>query len=78
MAIMVAVVGAMSAFYHDKLDWKNPAHRDMVALRIVGKMPTLAAMAYKTAIGQPIVYPKKKYSVAENFLYMMFSTPMEE
>ncbi|KAF4662509.1 hypothetical protein FOZ61_002401 [Perkinsus olseni] len=78
MAIMVAVVGAMSAFYHDKLDWRNPAHRDMVALRIVGKMPTLAAMAYKTAIGQPIVYPKKKYTVAENFLHMMFSTPMEE
>jgi citrate synthase len=80
MAIMVAVVGALSAFYHHELAgwWSDPLQRDMTAIRIIGKFPTIAAMAYKTAIGQPIVYPRKSLSYAGNFLHMMFSTPMEE
>ena len=80
MAIMVAVVGALSAFYHHELAswWSDPLQRDMTAIRIIGKFPTIAAMAYKTAIGQPIVYPKKSLSYAGNFLHMMFATPMEE
>jgi citrate synthase len=80
MSIMVAVVGALSAFYHHELaSWfTDPLQRDITAIRIVGKFPTIAAMAYKTAIGQPINYPKKSLSFAGNFLYMMFATPMEE
>ena len=80
MAIMVAVVGALSAFYHHELAgwWTDPLQRDMTAIRIVGKFPTIAAMAYKTSIGQPIMYPRKALSYAGNFLHMMFATPMEE
>eukprot|EP00486_Rosalina_sp_Unknown_P003195 CAMPEP_0201574292 /NCGR_PEP_ID=MMETSP0190_2-20130828/18696_1 /ASSEMBLY_ACC=CAM_ASM_000263 /TAXON_ID=37353 /ORGANISM="Rosalina sp." /LENGTH=573 /DNA_ID=CAMNT_0048002345 /DNA_START=119 /DNA_END=1840 /DNA_ORIENTATION=+ len=78
MAIMCAVVGALSSFYHDEMDIHNLDHRLLSAYRIIAKMPTLAAMAYKTSIGQPIVYPKNSLSFAENFLYMMFSIPAEE
>lgn len=78
MAIMVGVIGALSAFYHDSLDIHNPEQRMLASLRLLAKMPTLAAMAYKYSIGQPFVYPKNKYSYAENFLHMMFSTPCED
>lgn len=78
MAIMVGVVGALSAFYHDKLDIENPEHRKAAAHRIIAKMPTLAAMCYKYSLGQPFVYPLNKFSLAENFLHMMFSTPCDE
>lgn len=77
MAIMVGVVGALSAFYHDSLDIDNPKHRMMSAYRLIAKMPTLAAMAYKSSIGQPIVYPRNDLTFAENFLYMMFALPSE-
>lgn len=78
MAIMVGVVGALSAFYHDTLDIKNPEHRTISALRLIAKMPTIAAMCYKYSIGQPFMYPMNKLSYAENFLRMMFGTPCEE
>jgi citrate synthase len=80
MAITVSVIGALSAFYHHELAgwWTDPLQRDMTAIRIIGKFPTIAAMAFKTAIGQPVMYPKKNLSYAANFLYMMFATPMEE
>jgi citrate synthase len=78
MAIMCGVVGALSAFYHDSLEIMNPAHRELAALRLIAKLPTLAAMAYKYSIGQPFVYPKNKLNYAENFLHMMFTVPAEE
>lgn len=78
MAIMVGVVGALSAFYHDTLDIKNPEHRSISALRLIAKMPTIAAMCYKYSIGQPMMQPRNRLSYAENFLHMMFSTPCEE
>ena len=78
MAIMCGVVGALSAFYHDHLDIKNEQHREVSALRLIAKMPTLAAMCYKYSIGQPFVYPLNKMGYAENFLYMMFSVPTEQ
>lgn len=78
MAIMCGVVGALSAFYHDSLDIKNEQHREVAALRLIAKMPTLAAMCYKYSIGQPFVHPLNKMDYAENFLYMMFSVPSEE
>lgn len=78
MAIMCGVVGALSAFYHDSLDIKNESHREVAALRLIAKMPTLAAMSYKYSIGQPFVYPLNKMSYAENFLHMMFAVPNEE
>lgn len=78
MAIMCGVVGALSAFYHDSLDIKNESHRELSALRLIAKMPTLAAMCYKYSIGQPFVQPLNKMSYAENFLHMMFSVPSEE
>lgn len=78
MAIMCGVVGALSAFYHDSLDINNEKHRDISAIRLIAKMPTLAAMAYKFSIGQPFVYPRNDLNYAENFLYMMFSNPCEE
>ena len=77
MAIMVSVVGALSAFY-DKdhgLDYDDAETRDVAGLRVVGKMTTLAAMAYKTAHGQPIVYPRDDLNLAENFMYMLFALP---
>lgn len=78
MAIMCGVVGALSAFYHDSLEIANPSHRELAALRLIAKMPTIAAMAYKYSIGQPFVYPKNSLTYAENFLHMMFSVPAEE
>ncbi|MDB6097130.1 MAG: gltA [Francisellaceae bacterium] len=78
MAIMCGVVGALSAFYHDSLDINNEQHREVAALRLIAKMPTLAAMAYKYSIGQPFVYPQNDLSYAENFLRMMFAVPAEE
>lgn len=78
MAIMVGVVGALSAFYHDTLDIKNPEHRAVSALRLIAKMPTIAAMCYKYSVGQPFMPPQNRMSYAENFLHMMFATPCEE
>jgi len=77
MAIMCGVVGALSAFYHDSLEIKNPKHRDLAALRLIAKMPTIAAMAFKYSMGQPFNYPKNNLNYAENFLHMMFSVPAE-
>ncbi len=78
MSIMIGVVGALSAFYHDSLDINNPKHREISAMRLIAKVPTLAAMCYKYSIGQPFVYPKNKLSYSANFLHMMFSVPCEE
>ncbi|MDX1901399.1 MAG: citrate synthase [Gammaproteobacteria bacterium] len=78
MAVMVGVVGALSAFYHDTLDIKNTEHRAISALRLIAKMPTIAAMCYKYSIGQPFMPPQNHMSYAENFLHMMFATPCEE
>ena len=78
MAIMVGVVGALSAFYHDSSNIKDPESREIAAIRLISKMPTLAAMSYKYAIGQPFMPPQKKYSYTENFLNMMFGTPYED
>ena len=78
MAIMVAVVGALSAFYHDSLDINDPTQRMITSHRLIAKMPTIAAMAYKFSVGQPFVYPRNDLTYAENFLYMMFSLPAEE
>ncbi|OAU96161.1 Citrate synthase si [Moraxella catarrhalis] len=77
MAIMVGVVGALSAFYHNHLDISDPQHRDNTAVDLIAKVPTLAAMSYKYSIGEPFMYPRKDFSYAENFLYMMFATPGE-
>lgn len=74
MAIMCGVVGALSAFYHDK-DFADQEHRDIAMFRLVAKMPTISAMCYKYTMGQPFIYPKNELSYAENFLHMMFSTP---
>jgi len=78
MAILTGLVGAMSAFYHDSTDINNAEHREIAAIRLIAKMPTLVAMAYKYSIGQPFVYPKNNLSYAGNFLHMMFATPCEE
>ncbi len=78
MAIMVAVVGALAAFYHDSLDISNQAHREITADRLIAKMPTIAAMVYKYTIGQPFAYPRNDLDYASNFLHMMFSNPCEE
>lgn len=77
MAIMVGVVGALSAFYHDSLDIKNPESRHLSAIRLLAKMPTIAAMCYKYSIGQPFMPPQNELSYSENFLSMMFKTPCE-
>lgn len=78
MAVMVANVGAMSAFYHDSLDISDPHQRMVASLRMIAKMPTMAAMAYKYSIGQPFVYPKNSLSYAGNFLNMCFAVPCED
>ncbi len=78
MAVMCGVVGALAAFYHDKLDINDPKHREISAHRLIAKMPTIAASAYKYSIGQPFVYPRNTLGYAENFIHMMFSTPCEE
>lgn len=77
MAIMVGVVGALSAFYHDSLDINNPDHRNIAALRLIAKMPTIAAMCHKYSLGLPFMYPQNHLSYAENFLHMMFAVPSE-
>ncbi len=77
MAVMVGVVGALSAFYHDSLDVNNETHRELAAFRLISKIPTIAAMCYKYSIGQPFIYPQNDMSYAENFLHMMFSVPCE-
>jgi citrate synthase len=78
MAILVGVVGALSAFYHDSLDIDDPKHRMVSAHRLIAKMPTLVAMTYRYNQGLPFIYPQNKYNYAENFLNMMFSVPAEE
>ena len=78
MAIMTGLVGALSAFYHDSTDITNPQHREISAIRLIAKMPTLVAMAYKYTVGQPYVYPKNELSYAGNFMRMMFATPCED
>jgi len=78
MAVMTGLVGGLSAFYHDSTDINNPEHREIAAIRLIAKMPTLVAMAYKYSIGQPFMYPKNELSYAGNFLHMMFATPCEE
>ncbi len=78
MALMVGVVGALSAFYHEAMDITNAAHREQSAFRLIAKLPTIASMAYKYNIGQPFIYPRNNLSYAENFLHMMFAVPTEE
>ena len=78
MAILTGLVGGMSAFYHDSTDINNPEHREIAAIRLIAKMPTLVALAYKYKTGQPYMYPQNNLSYAGNFLRMMFGTPCEE
>jgi citrate synthase len=78
MATMVGVVGALSAFYHDSLDINDPHHREVAAFRLIAKMPTISAMAYKYNMGQPFIYPLNNLSYSANFMRMMFGTPCEE
>ncbi len=78
MAIMTGVVGAMSAFYHDSTDITDPWQREVATIRLIAKMPTIAAWAYKFSIGQPFVYPRNDLDYAANFLRMCFSVPAEE
>ncbi|MBC7736413.1 MAG: citrate synthase [Candidatus Saccharibacteria bacterium] len=78
MATMVGVVGAMSAFYHDSLDINDPWQREVASIRMIAKLPTIAAMAYKYSIGQPFVYPKNSLDYSSNFLRMCFSVPTED
>ncbi len=78
MAVMVGVVGALSAFYHDSTDISDPYQRMVASLRMIAKMPTIAAMAYKYSIGQPFVYPKNDLDYAANFLHMCFAVPCED
>lgn len=78
MATMVGVIGAMSAFYHDSTDINDPWQREVAAIRLIAKVPTIAAMAYKYSIGQPFVYPQNELDYASNFLHMCFSVPAEK
>ncbi len=78
MSIMVASVGAMAAFYHDSTDINDPVAREIASVRMIAKVPTLAAMAYKYHIGQPFIYPKNDLDYASNFLHMCFAVPCEE
>ena len=77
MAIMCGMVGALSAFYHDSTDINDPMQRMIASRRMIAKMPTIAAMAYKYSVGQPVVYPRNDLDYAENFLHMCFSVPAE-
>jgi citrate synthase len=77
MAVMVGVVGALSAFYHDSLDIDDPHQREIAAYRLIAKVPTIAAMTYKYSVGQPFMYPRNDLGYAENFLYMTFAVPSE-
>ncbi len=78
MAVMVGVVGALSAFYHNSIDIKDPMQREMASVRMIAKMPTIAAMAYKYSIGQPFIYPRNELDYSANFLHMCFAVPCEE
>ncbi|MEE9375687.1 MAG: citrate synthase, partial [Rhizobiaceae bacterium] len=78
MAIMVGVVGALSAFYHDSTDITDERQRDIAALRMIAKMPTIAAMAYKYSVGQPFVFPRNDLDYAANFLHMCFAVPADD
>lgn len=78
MAILVGAVASLSAFYHDSLDIADPEQREKASVRMVAKMPTLTAMAYKYSVGQPMVYPDNSLGFAENFLHMMFAVPCEK
>jgi citrate synthase len=78
MAVMVGVVGALSAFYHDSLDINNPEHREISAFRLIAKLPTIVAMAYKYNMGQPFMYPRNDLGYVANFMRMMFGVPAEE
>lgn len=78
MAVMVGVVGALSAFYHFSLDINDPENREKSALRLLAKVPTIAAMAHKYHTGFPFMYPRNQYSYVENFMYMMFANPAED
>ena len=78
MAVLVASVGALSAFYHDSLDINDAHHREVSAIRLIAKLPTLVAMAYKYSIGQPFVYPRNDLSYTANFMRMMFAVPAED
>ncbi len=77
MAVMIAVVGALSAFYHEDLDVDDPWHRHVATDRMIAKMPTIAAWAYKYSVGQPFIYPRNDLDYAANFIHMMFATPCE-
>ena len=78
MSVMCGVVGGLAAFYHDSLDIDDPWHRTVASYRLIAKMPTIAAWAYKYTIGQPFIYPRNDMGYAENFLHMCFATPAEE
>ncbi|PKO51834.1 MAG: citrate (Si)-synthase [Betaproteobacteria bacterium HGW-Betaproteobacteria-2] len=78
MAVMVGVVGSMSAFYHDSLDIHDAKNREVSACRLLAKVPTIAAWSYKYNIGEPFMYPQNRFNFAENFMHMMFATPCEE
>src|SRR5687768_11983289 len=78
MAVLVGVVGALSAFYHDSLDINDPKHREISAFRLIAKMPTIVSMAYKYNMGQPFQYPSNSLSYTANFMRMMFGVPAEE
>ncbi len=78
MAVLVGVVGALSAFYHDSLDISDQRHREVAAFRLIAKLPTLVAMAYKYNMGQPFVYPRNELSYTANFMRMMFAVPAED
>ena len=77
MAILCSVVGALSSFIHNTLDIKDPVQRELSAIKLIAKMPVIAAIAFRTSAGLPIVQPNKKLSYTENFLNMMFSDPMD-
>ncbi len=78
MAVMVGVIGSLSAFYHDSLDINDPRHREISAHRMIAKMPTIAAASYKHNVGEPVIYPRNDLDYCANFLRMMFATPCEE
>src|SRR5438876_6731728 len=78
MAVLCGVVGALSAFYHDSTDIHDPYQRMVASYRLIAKMPTIAAMAYKYSVGQPFMYPRNSLGYAENFLHMTFGVPTEE
>ncbi|HVL77304.1 MAG TPA: citrate synthase [Noviherbaspirillum sp.] len=78
MSVLVGTVGALSSFYHDSLDINDPHHREVSAIRLIAKLPTLVAMSYKYSIGQPFIYPRNDLSYSANFMRMMFATPCED